>query len=116
MKVRVGETFVLGNDKATVGAMLAAADRAGVSQRKVRMQQDGVIIPNEVADEAFGVAAPSQEPPLAATTPLPETPDEEPTTSAEPETPHPDKANQGQGSTTSAAKKTAPSKKDKSGE
>lgn len=112
MKVRVGETFVLGTDKRTVGAMLAAADRAGVNQRLVRMQQDGLIVPNEVADEAFGVAAPEpEEAPLAATTPLASTQETEPTTSAEP-VPEPEdpKPAKGKGSTTSTAKKAATKK------
>ncbi len=53
MSVRDGETYVHGQDKATVGALLAAADRLGISQRVVRTVDGGLIVPTAVHEEAF---------------------------------------------------------------
>lgn len=60
----MGTTHVMGKDRATARALLAACDRLGVDQAEVRTNAHGFDVPDEVADEAapyLGAGAP--EPP-----------------------------------------------------
>lgn len=50
MGLRPGWTFVNGKNPETARALLAAADRAGVSQDLVRTTHTGYTVPDEVAD------------------------------------------------------------------
>lgn len=53
MSLRLGQTYVPGQDRATIGALLAAAEDLGLPARVVKTTEGGLVVPTEVHEKAF---------------------------------------------------------------